>query len=106
MCGKSAYSWKTVCTSRSNGGAAVTSRPRRLTVPEVGRSNPAIIRSTVVLPEPEGPRSVTNSPSAMSRSSPWTATTPPGNSLRTPRSEMAGGRSVTAAPYQCAAENL
>ena len=31
-------------------------------VPEVGSSNPAIIRSVVVLPQPEGPRSAKNEP--------------------------------------------
>jgi hypothetical protein len=30
--------------------------------PRVGLSKPAIMRSTVVLPQPEGPRKVMNSP--------------------------------------------
>ena len=87
-------------TSRSKGGASVTSRPRSRTVPAVGRSKPAIIRRTVVLPEPEGPRSVTNSPSPMLRSMPSTATTgapPLENSLRSPTScTAAPARAVTA----------
>ncbi len=42
-------------TSRSNGASRVTSRPPSSTRPAVGVSKPAIIRSTVVLPEPDGP---------------------------------------------------
>src|SRR6476646_6785485 len=51
--------------------------PCSSTRPAAGRSNPAITRSVVVLPEPDGPRSVKNSPAAMSRSTPATATTSP-----------------------------
>ena len=39
-----------------------TSRPSSKTRPSSGRSNPAISLSVVVLPEPEGPSSVKNSP--------------------------------------------
>jgi hypothetical protein len=42
------------------------SRPSSRIAPAVGNSNPAIINSVVVLPEPLGPRKVTNSPRAMS----------------------------------------
>ena len=42
--------------------------------PLVGRSNPAIIRSVVVFPQPDGPSSVKNSPGGISRSMPATAT--------------------------------
>ena len=34
-------------------------------LPPSGRSNPAIMRSSVVLPQPEGPSSVKNSPASM-----------------------------------------
>src|SRR5262249_39441148 len=34
--------------------------------PDVGCSNPAIMRSVVVLPQPDGPRKTTNSPSVIS----------------------------------------
>ena len=37
--------------------------PASSTVPASGRSKPAISRSVVVLPEPDGPSSVKNSPS-------------------------------------------
>ncbi len=40
-------------------------------VPPVMLSSPAIIRSSVDLPQPEGPTSTTNSPSAMSTLTPW-----------------------------------
>src|SRR4051794_33112726 len=46
-------------------------------VPRVGCSNPAIIRSTVVFPDPDGPSMEKNSPSAISRSTPSTARTDP-----------------------------
>src|SRR6476646_855180 len=61
--------------------------------PEVGVSNPAIMRSVVVLPEPDGPSIEKNSPWRTSRSTPATAMigdTPPPNSLRTPSSRIAG----------------
>jgi hypothetical protein len=54
MCGNTAYSWKNVLTSRWRAGNTVTSTPPSLFTPAVGCSNPAIIRNTVVLPEPEG----------------------------------------------------
>src|SRR5262249_32673952 len=46
-------------------------------VPSSGVSKPAIMRRVVVLPEPDGPSMVKNSPWAMSRSTPSTATTSP-----------------------------
>src|SRR5262245_17871354 len=62
--------------------------------PASGRSNPAIKRSVVVLPEPDGPSRVKNSPGAMSRSTPSTATTSP-YALRTSTSWTSG---VSCAP--------
>ena len=62
-------------TSRSNGGTVVTSAPWSRIRPSVGSSKPAIIRSVVVLPEPDGPSIEKNSPSQTSRSMPATATT-------------------------------
>jgi hypothetical protein len=46
-------------------------------VPPVGRSNPARARNVVVLPQPDGPSSVKNSPSAMLKLTPRTACTLP-----------------------------
>ena len=45
--------------------------------PLVGRSKPAIMRSVVVLPQPDGPTMVKNSPGGMFTSMPSTATTSP-----------------------------
>ena len=50
--------------SRSGGATRVTSRRRSWTVPAVTFSSPAIIRSSVDLPQPDGPTSTTNSPVA------------------------------------------
>src|ERR671914_195892 len=44
-------------------------------VPPLGSSNPPIIRSVVVLPHPEGPSREKNSPSAIVKETPSTATT-------------------------------
>ena len=53
---------------RLAGASPVTSRPSMLMVPPVVSSRPAIRRSSVDLPQPEGPTKTTNSPSSMSRS--------------------------------------
>src|SRR4051794_31411330 len=54
-------------TLRWLGLRCVTSRPPTTIVPEVGSSKPATMRSTVVLPQPDGPRKEMNSPVATSR---------------------------------------
>ena len=48
--------------SRSLAGTWLTSRPSMERVPEEIDSRPAIIRSVVVLPHPDGPSSTMNSP--------------------------------------------
>src|SRR5690606_30159463 len=53
--------------------------------PAVISSSPAIMRSSVDLPQPDGPTKTTNSPSAMSRSTPLMISTEP-NLLRSPSS--------------------
>ena len=58
-----------LCTGRS-----VMSWPPTWTRPESGSSKPAIMRSDVVLPQPDGPSSEKNSPAAMSSVTPSTAT--------------------------------
>lgn len=58
------------------------------TLPSVGRSRPAAIRSSVDLPHPDGPTTATKSPSAMSRSTPSRAQVPEPNCLVTPDAEM------------------
>src|SRR5262249_43008830 len=68
-CGKRAYSWKTSPTDRSSGGSSMprppsnqVSAPRAIR-PASGRARPAIARRTLVLPDPDGPRSASVSPS-------------------------------------------
>ena len=58
---------------RCCGGMAMKSRPSSEMVPDVGVSSPAIIRSVVVLPQPDAPTSVKNSPPATSKDTRSTA---------------------------------
>src|SRR5512144_704743 len=51
--------------------------------PRVGVSSPASRRSTVDLPQPDGPTSATSSPSASSSEKSESATTPPGKTFST-----------------------
>src|SRR5215213_8904095 len=60
-------------TLRWLGALLVISALSRVILPAVGVSNPATIRSVVVLPQPEGPRNETNSPFSTSRLKFWTA---------------------------------
>ena len=60
--GNKAYDWKTIPKSLLDGGSNEISIFFWITDPEVCVSNPAIHRSKVVLPQPEGPRKQTNSP--------------------------------------------
>src|ERR1700755_1246001 len=63
--------------SRSFGATEFTRRSPMKISPEVTLSRPAIIASSVDLPQPEGPTSATNSPVLASRSTPFrTSTTP------------------------------
>ena len=62
--------------------------PLRRISPDVGRSNPAIILRVVVLPQPEGPRKVTNSPRLTSKLKFDTALKPSENVLQTFFSSM------------------
>jgi hypothetical protein len=52
-----------MATLRSDAVASVTSAPLSRTRPSVGRSSPAMIRSVVDLPQPDGPRIEVNEPS-------------------------------------------
>src|SRR6476660_5434468 len=63
--------------SRSEARLSVTSSPSRRIAPDVGSSSPAIIRSVVVLPHPEGPRRQKNSPSRTANVEPFTAAKSP-----------------------------
>ena len=48
--------------TNSPAAASLTTRPPITIVPVSLRSSPATMRKVVVLPQPEGPSSVTNSP--------------------------------------------
>src|SRR5215813_6235597 len=62
---------------RSAGASQVTSRPPMVISPSVISSRPAIMRSSVDLPQPDGPTKTQNSPSETSRSTlRMTATSP------------------------------
>src|SRR2546430_644706 len=59
---------------RARGGTSPSTRWSPMWIsPDVGRSRPAIIRSRVVLPEPEEPSNTRNSPSRIERLTPSTA---------------------------------
>src|SRR6516165_9265250 len=62
--------------SRSFGVSSFTSFPPIRRMPLVMSSSPATIRSAVVLPQPDGPTSTMNSPSATSRLKSFTAWKP------------------------------
>src|SRR5438552_503434 len=63
--------------SRFSGGSSFMRLPAMIISPAVARSSPAIMRSVVVLPQPEGPRRQTTSPAATDRSASRTATKSP-----------------------------
>src|SRR5690348_3287168 len=63
--------------SRSLGSRRLTTRPAMSISPPVMGSSPATMRSSVDLPQPEGPTMTMNSPSATSRSMPWITCTVP-----------------------------
>ena len=72
-CPYSAKLWNTKATFRRSGDTPARSSPPRQTPPAVGCSSPATSRSSVVLPEPLGPTTATNSPGWTSKSSPSSA---------------------------------
>src|SRR5436305_13939529 len=76
-------SWKTKPTAWGSGR-------RRSTEPVVGAASPAIKRSAVLLPQPEGPSRARSSPGPTIRSSPASASMPPANRLVTWRSRTTG----------------
>src|SRR5438105_13068683 len=67
------------------------SSPPRVMRPASGCSKPAIIRSVVVCPEPDGPSKVKNSPAPTFRSTLSTATTSP-YSFRHPSTETSAAK--------------
>src|SRR3982751_5411098 len=85
MCGYSAYDWNTIARSRLAEGTWVMSRPSSWIEPCVVASSPAISRSSVDLPQPDGPTKTMNSPFSICRSMPLMVRTGP-NSLTMPLS--------------------
>ena len=62
---------------RSRGVSALTTSPPIRMSPDVTSSSPAIMRSRVDLPQPEGPTSATKARSSMASETRWmTSTTP------------------------------
>ena len=57
--------------SRSFDSTSLTTLPSMAMVPAVISSRPASMRSSVDLPQPDGPTSTMNSPSLMSKLMPW-----------------------------------
>ena len=55
---------------RSDGGTSLTRCPSIMRSPAVISSSPAIIRSSVDLPQPDGPTKTQNSRSSIGRSTP------------------------------------
>src|SRR5579862_6478860 len=73
---------------RRLGGMVNASSPPIRTRPDSGTSSPASTRSSVVLPEPDGPSSATNSPASIARSTRSTAGVLPNRQVM-PSSAMA-----------------
>ena len=63
--------------SRSDGSMSLTTRSPMRTSPDEMVSMPAIMRSNVDLPQPDGPTSTQKWPSGTSKVTPFTASTPP-----------------------------
>src|SRR6059058_2976710 len=80
--------------SRARGGRSVTSRAPIEIVPAVTSSRPAIIRSSVDLPQPEGPTRTRNSPLPIVSETLSTATTPPEKILLTLLSLISATRAI------------
>jgi hypothetical protein len=75
--GNSARFWKMSAVGRRFGPIPRMSWPPIRTAPWDGSRNPEIVLRIVVLPQPEGPRKLKNSPSAMRSVASRTATNGP-----------------------------
>ena len=62
---------------RLEGARSLTRWPSNSMSPEVMSSSPATSRSSVDLPQPDGPTKTMNSPSSISRSTPLITSTAP-----------------------------
>src|SRR5687768_10800866 len=86
MFGNSEYDWNTMPKLRARAGISSSEFPSSRMSAASGTSSPAMMRSNVVLPQPDGPRKQMNSPLATSRPTSSTARTP-ANDFETPRSD-------------------
>src|SRR5215210_1188166 len=85
--------------SRSFGARSLTTSPPIFRSPSEMSSSPAIIRSAVDFPQPDGPTRIISSPSRISRFMCLTASKPSGYRLTTSSnsiSAMVGGRLLSA----------
>src|SRR6266566_151328 len=80
-----------MAVARRSGGTAEISRPSMHTRPASGRTKPAMLRMIVVLPQPDGPRSVSSRPggtvsvtSSTARTLPYCLTKPSRSRRRPP----------------------
>ena len=87
MWGNSAYSWNTSGVLRLKGGNPFIRLPSTRTSPSSGSENPASWRIRVVLPQPEGPSSVTNAPFGICKDT-WSRATKSSNFLTTFRNSI------------------
>jgi hypothetical protein len=74
-------------SGRRRGGTPCMGAPSMAMLPRLGSRKPAIRRSRVVLPQPEGPSRVTKLPPSIERSTPSSTVAVP-NSLPTPLIEI------------------
>src|SRR5215207_550607 len=79
---------------RSAASTDMMSRPSTEITPPLGSIIRLIIRSEVVLPQPDGPTNTVILPASTVRSSASTATVPSGKRLVTPRNSIIRGTSV------------
>ena len=71
MCRNRAYCWKTKPALRSRAGMSSQFRSAKRTAPLSACSSPPRMRSSVVLPEPDGPSSATKAPCGAVRLTPF-----------------------------------
>src|SRR5258708_17365222 len=92
MLGQIAYDWKIIDMPRFSGGSerpgAEIVRPSSSMVPSLGSRKPAIMRSVVVLPQPDGPSSETNSPRVSASVARSTAVKAPKRHVRSRRTSL------------------
>src|SRR5579862_207829 len=86
--GMSVGSWKTNPISRPSG---------RTMLPALGRARPAMMRRIVLLPQPEGPSRLRNSPGCSARSTPSSASVPLAKRLVTRSRATSRGSTLSSA---------